>query len=113
MNHVTHLLSPAEISIFSPEISKFCYIKKYRHKWHFDTKFLIILTFLESLKTVLINMITILRMAAKMAAAGFLKINVFWKKGYDAIVSVHDVTNKILSRDSSYIVDAVMWPKYL
>ena len=52
-------------------------------------------------------------MAAKMAAAGFLKINVFWKKGYDAIVSVHDVTNKILSRDSSYIVDAVMWPKYL
>ena len=28
--HVTHTLSPADISIFSQEISKFCYIKKYR-----------------------------------------------------------------------------------
>ena len=28
INHVTHPLSPADISIFSLEISKFCYIKK-------------------------------------------------------------------------------------
>ena len=49
MNHVTHLLSSAEISIFSPEISKFCYIKKDRYRLYFDTKFLFILTFLESL----------------------------------------------------------------
>ena len=28
MNHVTHPLSSADISIFSLEISKFCYIKK-------------------------------------------------------------------------------------
>ena len=28
MNHVTHPLSSADISIFSPEINKFCYFKK-------------------------------------------------------------------------------------
>ena len=27
-------------------------------------------------------------------------------------MSVHDITNKILSRDSNYIVDVVMWPKF-
>ena len=27
LNHVTHHLSSADISIFSPKISKFCYIK--------------------------------------------------------------------------------------
>ena len=30
-------LSSADISIFSREISKFCYIKKYRYRLHFDT----------------------------------------------------------------------------
>ena len=51
-------------------------------------------------------------MSAKMATPGLLKITVFWNKGYDVIISVHDVTNKILSRDSNYIVDVVMWPKF-
>ena len=37
MNHVTHPLSSADISIFSPEIGKFCYTKKYRYRVHFDT----------------------------------------------------------------------------
>ena len=37
MNHVTHPLSSVDISIFSPEIRKFCYIKKYRHTLHIDT----------------------------------------------------------------------------
>ena len=37
MNHGTHPLSPANISIFSPEIGKSCYIKKYRYRIHFDT----------------------------------------------------------------------------
>ena len=32
----THL-SSAEISSFSPEIIIFCYMKKYRHRLHFDT----------------------------------------------------------------------------
>ena len=36
MNHVTHPLSSADISIFSSEISKFCYIKKYRYRLHID-----------------------------------------------------------------------------
>ena len=112
MNHVTHPLSSADISIVSPEISKFCYIKKYRYRLQFDTWFLILLTFLEFLKIVLINMVKIFMMSAKMAALGLLKVKVFWNKGYDVIISVHDVTNKILSRDSNYIIDVVMWPKF-
>ena len=42
-------------------------------------------------------MVKILMMSAKMATPGLLKIKVFWNKGYDVIISVHDVTNKILS----------------
>ena len=56
-------------------------------------------------------MVTILMMSAKIATPGLLKIKVFWNKGYDIINSVHDVTSKILSRDSNYIKDMVMWPK--
>ena len=48
-------------------------------------------------------------MSAKMATPGFLKIIIFWNKD---IIYVHGVTNKILSRDSSYIVHVVMWPKF-
>ena len=50
-------------------------------------------------------------MPAKMATPDLLKITVFWNKGYDVIIYVHDVTSKILSRDSNFIVDVVMWPK--
>ena len=53
------------------------------------------LTFLESLKIVLINMVTILMMSAKMAIPGLLKIKVFWNKSHEVIISFHDVTNKI------------------
>ena len=94
MNHVTHLLSSDDISIFSLEITKFCYIKKYRSRLHFDTKFLILL-------------ISILMMSAKVATLGLLKIKIFWSKSYDVIISVHHVTNKIFSCDSK---DVVMWP---
>ena len=51
-------------------------------------------------------------MSVKLATLGLLKIKVFWKKGYDVIICSHDVTNKILSLDSNYIVDVVMWPKF-
>ena len=51
-------------------------------------------------------------MSAKMAAPSLLKIKVFWNKGYYVIDSVCDVTNKIPSHDSNYIVDVVMWPKF-
>ena len=47
-----------------------------------------------------------------MATPGLLKITIFWNKEYDIIISVSDVTNKILSRDSNYIVDVFMWLKF-
>ena len=105
-------LSSADISIFSMEISKDCYIKKCRYRLHFDTEFLTLLTFLESSKVALINMVTILMMSAKRATLGLLKMKVFWNKGYNVITSVHDVTNKILSHDSNCILDSVMWSKF-
>ena len=108
----THPLSSAGISIFSTEISKFCYAKTYRYRLHFDSWFLILLTFLESLRITLINMVTILMMSPKMATPGLFKIKVFWNKGYDIIMSVHDVANKNLSRHSNNIVDVVMSPKF-
>ena len=37
MDRVTEHLTSADISIFSPKISKFCYIKKYRYRLHFST----------------------------------------------------------------------------
>ena len=46
--------------------------------------------------------------SATMATPGLLKIAMFQNKGYDVIIFVDDVTNKILSHDSSYIVDAFM-----
>ena len=112
MNHVTHHLSSADISIFLQEISKFCYIKKYRYRFRLDTYFLTLLNFLESIRTVLINMVKLLMISAKMATPGLLKINIFWKKAYDVIIFAHDVTITILSYDSNYSVNAVMWPKF-
>ena len=56
MNRVTHPLSSAGTRIFSLEIRKFFYIKKYMYRLHFDTEFLILLTFLEFLKIALIKM---------------------------------------------------------
>ena len=46
-----------------------------------------------------------------MATPGVRKIKLFWKKGHDIIIFVNGITNKILSRDSNYIVDVVTWPK--
>ena len=51
-------------------------------------------------------------MSVKMATPGLLKIKVFWNNGHDIIISFDDVTNEILSRDSNYIVDVFMWPKF-
>ena len=67
MNHVTYTLISAGISIFSPEIKKFGLIKKFRYKFCVDTQFLIPLTFLESLRIVLVNKVKILMMSAKIA----------------------------------------------
>ena len=51
-------------------------------------------------------------MSAKLATPGLLKTTIFWNKGYDVIISVDDVINNILSGDSNYIVDVLMWPKF-
>ena len=40
-------------------------------------------------------MVIILMMSAKMAPPGLLKTMLFSNKGYDVIVSVHDVVDKI------------------
>ena len=60
---------------------------------------------------VLINMVKILMMSEKMATWDLLKIKAFWNKGYGVITFVYDVSNNILSRESNYIVDMIMWPK--
>ena len=75
MDHVTHLFSFADIS-FLPEISKFSYIKKYKYRFHLDTKLLILVTFLESLRFVLINVVKIMMMSTKMAISGLLEIKI-------------------------------------
>ena len=53
-------------------------------------------------------MATILMMSAKLASLGLLKIKTFQNKCYDVIIPDYDATNKILERDSNYIVDVVM-----
>ena len=60
------------------------------YRLHFDTKFLILLSFLESSKIVLIKKVTILMMLAKMATLAVLKIKVFLNKGYVIIIYVYD-----------------------
>ena len=112
MNHVTNPLSSADICIFSLEIIKFCYVKKYRYRLHFDTSLLTLLTFLESLNIVLINLFILLMMSVKRATPGLLKIMVFWNIGYDVIISVDGVTKNFFWHDSNYIVNLFMWPKF-
>ena len=51
-------------------------------------------------------------MSAKLATPGLLKIKMFQNKGYDVVILDYDVTNKILSRESNYIIDEVMWTKF-
>ena len=51
-------------------------------------------------------------MSAKLAALDLSKIKVSWNKGYDVITYVSDVTNKIFSNYSNYILDEVMRPKF-
>ena len=47
-------------------------------------------------------------MSAKLATPGLLKIKMFRNKDYDVIILEYDVTNKVLSRVSNYIIDEVM-----
>ena len=47
-----------------------------------------------------------------MATPGLLEIKVFWNKTYDVMIPIDGVTSKILLRDSNYVVDVFMWPKF-
>ena len=51
-------------------------------------------------------------MSGKMATSELLKITVFWNKGYDVIIPGDDVTDKLSSSDSNYIVDVFTWTKF-
>ena len=51
-------------------------------------------------------------MSAKMATPGLFKITAFWNKGYDVMITVEDVTKKISTRDSNYVVDLFMRSKF-
>ena len=53
-------------------------------------------------------MFSILMILAKLATVGLLKLKASWNKGYDVIIFVHDVTNKISSCYSNYIKDVVI-----
>ena len=57
-------------------------------------------------------MVAILMMSTNLATLHLLKIKVLWNERYDVMISVHGVTNKILSRESNYIVHVAMWPKF-
>ena len=57
-------------------------------------------------------MVATLMISAKLATLDLLNIKVFWNKGYDVIIYVRDVTKKVFSPDSSYIVDVAMWGKF-
>ena len=46
--------------------------------------------------------------SARMATLDLLEMKVFSNKSYDFIISVNDITNKISSHDSNYIVYVVM-----
>ena len=59
------------------------------------------------------KMDTVLMVSAKLFTLGLIKIKVTWNEGYDVIIFFHDVTNKVLSRYSNHIVDAVIWPKFV
>ena len=48
-------------------------------------------------------------MSLKLASLDLLKTNLFWNKECDVLISVYDVTNKVQSRDSTYIMDVIMW----
>ena len=56
-------------------------------------------------------MVATLKMPAKLATLGLLKLKSLWNKDYDIIISVHDVINEILLSEPNYTVDVVMWPQ--
>ena len=96
MNHVTHPLHSADISIFHRKLANFAISKTTDIAYILVHNFYFFKIFVESLK-VFFN------------KYGNRFDNV---SKNDVIVFVHDVTKEILSRDSNYIVDLVMRTKF-
>ena len=76
INHVTHSVSSADISIFHRKSAIFV-ISRNSYTLDFNISFIILLTLLETLKVVLTSMVGILMMPAKLYTLGVLKIMVF------------------------------------
>ena len=53
-----------------------------------------------------------LMMSVKLSALVLFKVNSLRKKVCDVTISLNDLTKKILSPHSKYIVDVAMWPKF-
>ena len=99
------------ISIFSPENSNFCYIKKCRYRLHFNTGFLIYLI-CRLFKGCFNKRGWHFDDVSKDGCSRPSQIKIFCNKGYGVIISVLYVTDKILSCDSNYIADLFMWPNF-
>lgn len=102
---MTQSLTYFDINIFMPLINNFCFIRKYRQIFVFDTSVLIPFTFIESLEVVLINIMAVLMISRP------LWRKIFESKGYEVIISFNDFTKKLSSCDSDHTVDVVIWPK--
>ena len=89
---------------------KFCWHRAFYQRK--SAMFECLLILFESLKVVLINMIAVLMVSARLATSGLLKVKIFWNEGHDVIFPAHEDINKILSFDSNYIVDMVIWAKF-
>ena len=98
INHVRQPLRSTDISNFSLEISKFCYIKKYMYRLSFNFSWVFKVYFNKK--------VTISMMSAKMATPGLLKIKVM------TLWFMSMTSPAKLSCDPNYIVDVVMWPKF-
>ena len=57
-------------------------------------------------------MIAFLMISTNLANPGPLEMKVFLNKVYGVIVSVSDVTNKILLCDPNCIIDLIIWSKF-
>ena len=51
-------------------------------------------------------------MSTELATPSLPKIKIFWKNYYGVIIYTHDTSSKVLSHESSYIVDELMWPNF-
>ena len=114
MNHMTLPMGSADISIFQRKPATFVKSRNTDMQSFLQvvSNSFNLFLFFESSKVVLISMVAILMMSQNLANLGLLKLKVFWNKGYNVITFVHRVTNKVLSCDSSHILDLVMRPKF-